>query len=183
MDSWRERLGIPEKVIELYGVMGNEQRGAPEIAMGKFQQYVGGGVLSHATEHVGDLSNRVSPMHGFGWGREAALGKAKNQLGNLTYAYGFEREHNENLVSSAEYFEIPLEKFKAEVDRLLKDYVDAHKKLKAYNQPQYLAREAAIMLGSTRFALCIKYLERFINIVEDEERYTEAMKAYYKTSR
>jgi hypothetical protein len=183
MDDFKRRLEIPEEIIELYGVTGDEQRGRPESAMVKAQVALGGGVLSFCIEHCGDLSNRASPMHGFGWGMEAAADKAERVLNTLKYGYGFAKEHEENNIANAKHREIPVEEFKATVDQVLMTYADEHRKLKVWNRVQELGRDASVALGEKRFDDAASMLEEFLAIADDEEKYTETLKFYYKTPR
>ncbi len=175
MDEWTA-LGIPEEAVETAGITGDLQRGTPEIAMTKVQAAMGGGVLNPVVEHVGDLSNRASPMHGFGWGREAALGKAENQLKALRHPYGFEKELEGNIKSNAEFRKVPEEEVRSKLNAALDVYANAHKELPVHNEVQRLARDAAIAVGEKRFDDAADLLERFIALADNEVSYISAFK-------
>ena len=176
MDDWVERTGLDKATIEKFGVTGDNQRGAPEIAMRRLQDVQGSGVLNIAVEHIGDLSNRVSPMHNLLWGMEEANGKAERILKSLNSGYGFEREFRENLESNARYINIPLKEHRENVDQALKTYTDEHKKLEVHNKVQRLGRDAAIAVGEKRFDDAIGLLEEFIKVTSSEKSFIEALK-------
>ena len=144
--------------------------------MTKLQRDIGGGVLHPVVEHVGDLSNRVSPMHGFGWGREEALGKAENQLRALRHPYGFEKEMAENIRANASFTGKSVDDVTARINKSMKEYADAHKDLPASNEVQRLGRDAAIAVGEKRFDEAANLLDQFINVTKDESSYIAALK-------
>ena len=176
MTEWKEKLGIDEEAIEAFGQTGDQQRGEPEIAMTKAQAALGGGVLSHAIEHAGDLSNRASPKHNFDWARDAAAGKAEQVLKALRHKYGFGKEHDENMFSNSKFHKVPLGLYRTRVNTALEAYAAAHRKLPVYNEVQRLGRDAAIALGEQRFDDAANLLEKFLEIANNENSYVEAMR-------
>lgn len=54
--------GVPQKVIEAFQRLADQQRGGPERAMLNVLHYYGGGPL-WIIEHVGDLIHRMSQQH------------------------------------------------------------------------------------------------------------------------
>src|SRR3990172_11905951 len=55
-----EEVKLPQSVIDAFNYLAQSQRGEPERAMVNAQHYMGGGVLSFALEHIGDLTHRMS---------------------------------------------------------------------------------------------------------------------------
>ena len=56
----------------------------------------------------------------------------------------------------------------------LKRYADAHRALKVFNEPQRLARDAAVALGERDFRKATRLLEQLKTIAADPEAYTAA---------
>ncbi len=59
----------------------------------------------------------------------------------------------------------------------LKRYADAHRALKVFNEPQRLARDAAVALGERDFRKATRLLEQLKTIAEDPEAYTAAVES------
>lgn len=155
---------LPPQVAEAFVAVGNEQRGLPEEAMLKIQEYAGGGVLSVVVEHAGDLIHRMTHMckwNGMGKGKtgyQYVYDKVDKVLQYLTQPYGFEKEMNETLTSNAKYLKKDPVEFKATVDKLLKEYAREHSKLKVYNLAQWKARQACITIGLKAFKIAAGHL-------------------------
>lgn len=129
------------------------QRGEPEIAMEKAQMVMGGGVMSVAIEHTGDLIHRMCEKTMFRTaGYEFVEDKVDKVLRYLNSPYGFEREFKENLASNARFHNKPLQKHMLEVDRALDAYRRAHLALPTYNQAHRKAQMAAVCLGEKDFS-------------------------------
>ncbi len=65
------------------------QRDIPEKMMLRFQFLMGGGVMSYAVEHAGDLTHRMSEKATFGTaGYEFVKKKVENLLRLLNQGYG-----------------------------------------------------------------------------------------------
>ena len=178
MSDWVEQTGLPEGVIESYGVMGDLQRGLPESAMVEAQKVLGGGVLSSAIEHVGDISNRMSPMHGLDWGYDATMDKTESNLRRLKSGYGFGREFSENLVSNANYQGVDIGEYTKSVDVALKKYADAHAELPAYNKIQELARDAAVALGRKKFDEATRILEELAERISTKQKFIAELREF-----
>ena len=114
------------------------------------QRTMGGGVLSFAIEHTGDIYHRMAEYYDEPLGRKGVggLDKVKKVLRTLENEYGFEKENEENMKSNARAQGISLEDYKAKVNQALYKYADEHKKLPAINLPMKLARNASIALGN-----------------------------------
>jgi hypothetical protein len=178
MDDWRSKLGIDDRAIEAFGQTGDQQRGEPEILMTRAQRALGGGMLNYAIEHVGDLSNRASPMHNFEWAREAAVGKAKNVLDDLRYPANYIQGINSTLQSNADYHKVKRVEYIENARAALQAYADAHKKLPVFNKVQRLGRDAAIALGELRIHQAKELLEDFVEIAGSKDKYIESLRDY-----
>lgn len=146
---------MPEEHKKLFAALADQQRGDPEKAM-LAANHRHGGIMSPVIEHVGDITNRIAKH--VSWGHpanEMAAGhaneKAARGLHYLEQTYGFQKEHEQNMRSNAQYRGIPYEEYKKDLDSKLKNYADEHRKLPAYNEPLYRAREAAVALGDQRW--------------------------------
>ena len=94
--DWERNTGLHPAVLTAYCILADEQRDAPEIAMVRAQRHLGGGVLDVCLEHVGDLSNRMSPLHPYEWAWDETNKKIERCLRYLESGYGFDREMKEN---------------------------------------------------------------------------------------
>lgn len=163
---------LPPDVIAAFVELGDEQRGSPELAMLAVQHAYRGGVLSPVVEHTGDLTHRMSHMapHNMD-GREYVLDKCVKVLRTLESKYGFRREMDDNYAANARYLKMDESVIRAETEAALKRYAAEHRKLKVYNRPQWLARQAAIAVGDQQFETAAKYLRMLLDIVRDPARF------------
>lgn len=175
MDEWKQETGIPEADVEAYGQLGADQRDAPERLMVAAQKELGGGVLTHAIEHVGDLTNRMSPQHSLGFAYESTIEKAENILRSLRSKYGFRREHEGNLQSGAEFKGIPLAQHKESSHKALDAYADAHANLETYVPIQTLARDAAVALGRREFEQAETLLSQLLERIPTREAFVKEL--------
>jgi len=170
----------PEDVLVAFDDLASRQRGEPEVAMVSAQRALGGGVMSYVIEHVGDLTNRMANR----WHIEKDIGidyvddKANKTLKILKRPYGFWREHRENMKANARYDDVPLQEYDKKVDKALKKYADAHRKLPVYNLAQRAARDAAVALGEQRPKEAIEHLEYLVWLTNDKDRYRKASTFY-----
>lgn len=170
---------LPERVLEAFLELGDDQRGWPERAMLDVQEANGGGVLNFVVEHTGDLTHRMTHMLKYGRsGRGYVVDKAEKVLRTLKNPYGFAREHQENLKANAEYHKKDLEQHKKNVERALNKYAQEHSKLKVYNLVQALARDAAIMLGHQMWDEAASSLQTLLRIAKNEEEFEKAVRDY-----
>lgn len=161
---------LPPDVVKAFQHLGDAQRDKPEMAMLRVQQAIGGGVLSMAVEHVGDITHRMSHLAG----RNYVMGREKviKALLWLNHPYGFEREARENLVSNARYRDIPLDQFKRKATIVLRAYAAAHAQLPVYNRAQWLARQAAVSLGLEEFNHARDCLQQLSDLASSDEEFT-----------
>jgi hypothetical protein len=143
------------------------QRGLPEAAMRDINKAQISQVYGHATEHVGDIINRMSDSPLKKFGGADAIPKIENMLSFLKNDYGFERELKEQIISNLKFAQSEGRELgetvaskTAQLKRLSQKYADEHKKLPVHNEAQRLAQEAAVSLGEWRFADTVKALEK-----------------------
>lgn len=146
---------------------GQAQRGGAENAMTTYQHSMGGGVMSHVMEHVGDLTNRMNKNpQWLDTTMEDTMPKVDRMDTALHHPYGFEREMGENLRSNAKY------KGESEADHVMRHehlagrYADEHRKLPVYNYPSEVARDAAVAVGEQRFSTA-RHKIRELRVMED----------------
>ena len=165
--------GLPPDVDMKFKEMAHKQRGAPESQMIRVQQAMGGGVLSPVVEHIGDLTNRISPAHPYNWAIDESLNKIDRCLSYLTNRYGFERELEGNIRANCEYRKQTPEEFKAKLDRELTKYAEEHSKLPVYNEVQWHARQAAVEVGRQYWWRAIDHLRKLKDILENHPERTK----------
>ena len=178
MEDWTQNAGLPEDVVAKYWKLGDAQRDVPERAMVQAQKVLGGGVLSPTIEHIGDLTNRMTPKHSLGFAYEETLAKAKRYLASLKSGYGFRREYDQNMRSNAAYNNVPYEEHKANVDAALLNYANAHRALAVHNPLQRLARDASVALGEQRFEDAGNLLDEFVTRIPTKKAFVEEMKKF-----
>ncbi len=174
------KSGLPDKVVDAFEKLADDQRGAPEYAMLQVQKAMGGGVISAAVEHIGDLSQRMSKGVRWGYGGENEVGKKTDTMLRLiTRPYGFAREMEENIRSNANYGKQDVEEYRKRIDDALKVYAAEHRKLKVYNRAQFVAREAAVALGEKRYGTVETNLSTLKDMVDSKDWWKHA--TYYRT--
>ncbi len=171
MEAWTTKAGLSPAAVEAIAKMGIGQRGKPEHLMVEAQMVMGGGVLQCVIEHVGDLTDRMSPRHGLQWGYEETVEKATTCLRKLRSSYGFAREHAENLGSNARYRGVPVEQHAAAVSAALENYAQAHAELEAPTRIHALARDAAVLLGHQDFTGAAEKLEALLEAIPTFDAY------------
>ena len=197
-------LEEPNNRDKVFTEMAQYQRGIPERVMLKVQNTMVGGVLPNAVEHIGDLTFRMGDKFKYLKGsRGAVKTKIDNVLASLKSEYGFRKEHTENLKAAYRYWDTHKEEhiakgyknplnnkrinsfddYKVNVNNILEEYAEEHKKVPVYNRPQWLGREAAVALGKQNFEKAAKYLEQLKKIVDDEDRYRDAINTYDSTKK
>jgi len=162
-----DRTLLPKDVVETFSSVAQAQRGAPEAAMRAVQKTTGGGLLSSAVERTGDLLHRMVEGARTGTsGRMAVKEKVDALLTSLTHAYGFEKEHGENLVANKADQQAVVE--------ALKTYTQTHRALPVYNRAQWLARAAAVAVGEMRIKDAVAHLRALKNMVDSADFSKEA---------
>ncbi len=177
----RFRTDIPAEVYDAFEQTANTQRGEPELAMTSVQKQLGGGILSVAIEHVGDLTHRMSEK-GAVYGSEFVSPKVNQRLKDLKSGYGFLRDHYESLNRTIDFefekkypkvkkdtptYEKFKVKFKQNIENALINYSNQHKKIPVWNEMQLAAREAAIALGELDVNKAIQNLEIIKKALDD----------------
>lgn len=174
--SSQEVAGMsPDQYRDLIDKVASAQRGAPEAAMLRAQNALGGGVYPHALEHVGDLTHRINESGGR-FGTEFVAPKVSRILSSLRQPYGFEREMAENVAGNARSWRrntpVPtMEDYRS----FGKQYADAHRALPVYNDPSFHGREAAVALGEHRFGDTVEHLSRLESFIQNEDAWRHVM--------
>ena len=96
----------------------------------------------------------------------------------LTTGYGFEREISENDTANARARNQTVEEFRKKLDYYLSLYAFEHNKLRVYNRAQWLAREAAIMLGNRQWKQAKKHLKELNDYLVDIETWDNIAALY-----
>jgi len=191
-DDGVDKYGFTKEAKNDFEALADAQRGKPEMAMLRAARVVGGGVMQVMTEHLGDLTHRMSERtanENPDQGLEFVWPKVRRGISFLTNPYGFKREFEENLRSNFRHWqeepryrprwfnklvettgkEPTFEEYRKLVDRALKEYADEHRQLPVYNEAQKLARDIAVALGEQRFDLVTSKLERLREMMVNDE--------------
>lgn len=182
VDEWVRMTGVHKKVLYLIAKVADDQRGAPEIAMMRSKEVIGGGVLGEVLEHVGDLSNRMSPLHSFTFAVDESLEKAQKCLRILESRYGFEREVEENIKANAAMRNIPVSVLEGRMAIALSQYSMAHRGLlKDVVFPlQRTAILAAVALGEEDFNSARKHLRTITQALSSDQSFANEVRKYDK---
>ena len=178
-----------EEKLELLGEAGRQQLLAPERLGQEHIRLLGNNELSHLLEHVGDISNRLSPWSGY-VDKLSAIEKIDKALNLLMKPYGMPVEGREAGYESPEYqqwvqsgsgFAKDIEEHLSgvgvgsdlkspevleEAAELRRQYAEAHRQLPVYNQVQRLATAAPIALAEGRYGDAISALNQLRDILE-----------------
>lgn len=166
--------------------MAEEQRGEPENMGGGMMHNPnlfpnGTGFYTHATEHVGDLTNRMAADWATGREGDGSFGyrfvkeKVNRVLDHLNRTYGFEREVREQVERNYHYYvrnhgaDHSLKEWWTDLEEAGNRYSEAHSKLVVYNEAQWFARQAAIDIGHMDFSKCRQKLEALDEHLHDED--------------
>lgn len=178
---------LPPQVLDAFDALATAQRGAPERAMEVAREALGGGVLTVAIEHTGDLTNRMAQrdhiLHddaGYDYVAEK-VDKVLRLMRPRRGFISFEEEHQRNMASSARYHGVPLETYQTNANRALGVYAKAHRRLRVHNSMQLFAREAAVRLGEQRFGGAVEMLERLEAALETPEKWAARATEYTLT--
>lgn len=163
-----ERMKLPGG--HKFAHIADMQRGKPETAMLNIQKYHSGGPISVLTEHVGDLTHRMTNLYHneMEWGREYILDKTDKALG---YLKNVDTWHKSNVESNARYFKRTTEEHTAQLDSLLGIYAQEHSKLPVYNEAQRMARDAAVAIGKKDWDTARDLLTKLNTLAKDKKKY------------
>lgn len=160
-----------EATKEDFFKLANSQRGKPEIAMNNFQAKHGG-VMNYATEHIGDLTHRMSEKATFEYaGYGFVKRKVENCLDLMTQKYGFEKEFEENIKNNAIRYNITEDEYREEIYFALAKYAEEHDKLTTYNKAQEAAKQAAVNLGRREYEKVIENLQELNSHLSNPEEW------------
>ena len=177
-EIFEQQEELPDKVIQAFVDLGEQQRGRPERAMLKVQKTAGGGLLLGLVEHTGDLIHRMTHQMKFGSDKDGfpeVSEKVDKIQKRLRIDGGFENEFIRNLTSNAEFEEKDPDEFIDEIKRLLENYANEHRKLPTYNRAQWLANQAAISVGEQEWVIALRRIREIESILrKGEEAWNEA---------
>ena len=174
-----ERTIVHPEAVQAFSALAEQQRGEPEAAMRDLKEIIGGGVLSPALEHAGDLLHRVTEASRFGRAnRQLVAAKVDALVQSLGHAYGFEKEHGENLAARAKALRLPLSKVRTLVSTGLARYAAAQKALPVYNRVHWLMRETARAIGESRFADALATAKELQQLTRSQRAFDRAAFAF-----
>jgi hypothetical protein len=160
-------------VIQAFLGLANAQRGLPESALLAFNHFYAG-VASPVFEHTGDLTHRMT--EGADWdysGLSHVKDNCEKVLRYLRSSYGFAREFRENVEHNATYKKMDVDEYCRKLDSLAERYAKEHFKLPVYNRPQWLARQAAVLVGMYKWAMAASKLQELYSLAQNEEKYLQ----------
>lgn len=181
----------PKEVAGKFQKLANAQRGEPEIKMVTAQRNlmdVASGIYPFYLEHVGDLTNRLSDMYK-GMSTDMpfhdVIPKIKktsfHNSGDELYKEIIDNVQN-NLKYAKENNKLPQDFSVEDALKLIKkegqEYADKHKALEVFNEPQYLAREAAVALGEFRLNDYDALIKSLKKMSQSEELYEQGSKYF-----
>ena len=146
------------------------------------------GVYPFYLEHVGDLTHRLSDMHkGMSTGMPfhdvvPKIEKTSfHNSGDELYKEIMDNIQN-NLRYAKENNKLPQDYSVADALKLIKkegqEYADKHKALEVFNEPQYLAREAAVALGEFRLNDYNALIKSLKKMSQSEELFEQGSKYF-----
>lgn len=164
-DSENENIFNSERVQDLFVELADGQRNKPEMKMLECQRNMGGGVLSHLLEHVGDLTHRMSERtfvrnNSFESTVYYVKPKVENAINSFQQELPFAEEHKQNMEANYSSYNKgeTFEEWNNKINNLAQEYSDLHSELTVYNKLQYAAREAAVELGKMNFDKVVEHL-------------------------
>jgi hypothetical protein len=162
------RPATPEE-REAFKDIGEQQRDVPEDAMLRVYDASGGGVLAWLSEHVGDLTHRMThDMGGPGIAKMDLTDKINKTLREMAVP-SFESDVASQLRRNARDKGVSPETLQADTDAALAEYAEAHRALPAYNEMQRLARDAAVAIGEKNFGEATRLLQELQTIVNSKD--------------
>jgi len=176
-----EYAEVKDDIKTLFKSLGIQQRGFPEEAMLNYQKTIGGGVMSHVIEHLGDIIHRITHHAVYDClYRDIAEEKSQIVLSKLKSAYGFMREHKENIVSNAMHDNIDADNLNKKSNDMLKIYANEHKKLPSYNLLHHWCKIACVAIGEQNIPLTIKTVEKIHELTLDQDKFLRVASTVYK---
>ena len=182
--KYRYNPDIEPEVYDAFEELADIQRGTPEITMTQAQNVLGGGVLSYALEHAGDLTHRMAEKGGV-WGGAYVSPKVERLIKSLNSEYGFEKEHLGNLKSNSKFelernksnkpFDEYYKDFVSRVEKITNKYSQEHKKVPVYNDMQLAGRETAIAIGEGRYKDALENLYKIKTALDNGTYETKAL--------
>lgn len=153
------------------------QRAKPERAMLNITQGGNSGGWGNALEHIGDLTHRImeKPKFNLNRGHEFVSEKLAAMIRSLdahNLGGDFMRQQKANydydVKNGKEKFDT-FKKYLGDLKKLGKIYSNEHRKVPVFNNPQWLAREAAIAIGELRFDDSLRALMKLDKIAKADD--------------
>jgi hypothetical protein len=195
LDGFIRIQDIPDVVnrqycCEFFNTLAAKQRGEPERLGGSMNYNDnlhpnGTGLYTHTTEHMGDLIERMTATWATGregdgsFGYEPVKEKVMRTLGYMNNDYGFEREIREQVERNYTYYRKhkdhapSLKEWWSDLEEAGIRYANAYAALPAYNDIQWLAREAAISIGNMDYDALKSVLSRLAGNLKSEETWID----------
>lgn len=175
-----ESVDMDQDAIDAFVELGHLQRHKPEKAMFNYQMKIGGGCMSMALEHAGDIIHRVTHHTKYNsLYRGYAEDKADIVLARLTSNYGFLKQHHENLINNNNG---DLKEFQDKAKMHLANYADEHSKLPAYNKFHQLCKMGCIHLANLDTNAAISCFTQIKNLASDPVAFAEAASSVFRNS-
>ena len=159
-------LDTPERVDDfLDRHVAWAQRGEPEAKMSAIWKAHGSGVFPYVSEHLGDLTNRMSgvpPSMRHHYSKEKIY-MAWRDLEDVPW---FIRTIDEQMGVNARRNNVPVGQLRRDVEAAAREYADAHAKIPVFNEAQERARDAAVAYGRLDFTTAhghVAWLKREID--------------------
>lgn len=180
--------GIRQNCCLAFNHLADEQRGQPELMGGGCMSNPnlfpnGTGLFTFATEHVGDLTNRMAASWATGRQGEGSFGyefvheKVSRMLRYARSGYGFERDMREQVARNYQVYAregkttCSLQEWWTDLEEAGIRYADSHEALTVYNEAQWYARQAAIDLGKMDFGAYRARLETLEANLDSQEQW------------
>lgn len=173
MASMREEW--TEEGQQAFTALAAAQRDEPEKAMLNLQRVGDIGLLNGVSEHLGDITHRMTDKASGGakimaqFGLMDSLPKVKRVLHELRSGYGYAKDVDEETAKMAKERGVSETELRGAIDAAMQRYATAHAKLPVYNRPQELARDAAVAFGNKDFSGAATMLEELQGMMSNEQ--------------
>lgn len=170
--------------LAAFAKLADDQRGVPEDlgggGRGNPDIFFASGAFTWLTEHVGDLTHRMTARghEQIAYGYDYVGPKVDRALRTLKHGYGIDREVSEQIKRNHEYrteqgeTDLPLTEWQKRVREAGWRYTNAHQQLIVFNRAQWLARESAVALGEMNWSRATFCLDGLLQELESPERWT-----------
>ena len=179
LQEWHDVTEVPMNILRGYLKIGDSQRNHPEDTMRRITRSgIMPGSLAYLFEHVGDISNRISPMHSFQYAMETSYDKATDCL--RFFQYDFRESLEQSLVKEAEYLDMSKKEIVEQVMQASRDYAAAHRTLLrlARTPIHQICIQAAVALGDGEYEETEYLLKEIRKVCSNEQSFIRSMQQY-----